>query len=44
MGFKSLGSATATISGIELHHMLKKGQHIHTNSQTIFEQFYALAV
>ena len=28
MGFKSLEGATSTIAGIELHHMLKKGQHI----------------
>lgn len=43
MGFKALHSAEATIAGIELHHMLKKGQHKHANSQPVFEQFYALA-
>jgi len=40
-GFKSFHSACATLMGIELHHMLHKGQH--QNSATpIFEQFYAL--
>ncbi len=27
-GFKSFEVAEATFSGIELHHMLKKGQHV----------------
>ena len=43
MGFKAFHSAQATLAGIELHHMLRKGQHVHSDSQTIFEQFYALA-
>ena len=43
MGFKSFHSAQATIAGIELYHMLKKGQHKNSNSQTVFEQFYGLA-
>ena len=43
MGFKALHSAEATIAGIELHHMLKKGQHKNGGTQNIFEQFYALA-
>ena len=43
-GFKSFNSAEATLSGIELHHMLRKNQHAHSNSMTIFEQFYELAV
>lgn len=43
MGFKSFSSAEATIAGIELHHMLKKGQHKNANSQSVFQQFYALA-
>jgi putative transposase len=38
-GFKAFHSA----SGIELHHMLRKGQHIQSEKQTIFEQFYGLA-
>jgi len=43
MGFKSFHSAEATLSGIELYHMLKKGQHIDGRNSTAFEQFYALA-
>ena len=42
-GFKSLDSAVATLSGIELHHMLRKQQHEKAKSMTIFEQFYDLA-
>jgi len=26
-GFKAFHSAAATLAGIELHHMLRKGQH-----------------
>ena len=33
----------ANKAGIELHHMLKKGQHTQSANQTIFEQFYGLA-
>jgi putative transposase len=43
MGFKSFASAKATLAGIELHRMLKKGQHKATNRMTVPEQFYALA-
>jgi len=43
LGFKSFDSAEATIAGIELHHMLKKGQHKNANGMSVFEQFYALA-
>ena len=42
-GFKSFHSADATLAGIELHHMLRKGQHSHSDNQTIFEQFHRLA-
>ena len=42
-GFKTFHSADATLTGIELHHMLRKGQHIQSVNQTIFEQFYGLA-
>ena len=42
-GFKAFHSAEATLSGIELHHMLRKNQHIQSNELSIFEQFYALA-
>ena len=34
-GFKSFASASATLSGIELHHMLRKGQHKQTNLETV---------
>ena len=40
-GFKSFASASATLSGIELHHMLRKGQHKQTNLK-VFQQFYSL--
>jgi putative transposase len=43
LGFKKFHSAEATLSGIELHRMLKKGQHIHSNNTPLFEQFYSLA-
>jgi putative transposase len=43
MGFKAFYSAEATLSGIELHHMLRKKQHINSDTKTIFEQFYFLA-
>ena len=42
-GFKSCDSAKATLAGIELHHMLRKGQQVKAASQSIFKQFYALA-
>ena len=42
-GFKSFDSAEATISGIELHHMLRKSQHQDAANLSIFEQFYNLA-
>ena len=43
MGFKSFHSALATLDGIELHHMIKKGQMKSAKNNTIFEQFYSLA-
>ena len=43
MGFKAFNSADATLSGIELCRMLKKGQHINSENSHGFEQFYALA-
>ena len=41
--FKGFHSAEATIAGIELHHMLMKGQHSGAANMPVFEQFYALA-
>jgi putative transposase len=43
MGFKAFHSAEATLAGIELRRMLKKGQHINSENTFAFEQFYALA-
>ena len=43
MGFKEFHAAAATIAGIELHRMLRKGQHLQAANMTIFEQFYSLA-
>jgi len=43
MGFKAFHSAEATLTGIELYRMLKKGQHVAAKNSPAFEQFYALA-
>jgi len=43
MGFKAFHSATATLSGIELCRMLRKGQHVNSENKFAFEQFYSLA-
>jgi len=43
LGFKAFHSGQATLAGIELHRMLKKGQHVACNDLSIFEQFYGLA-
>ncbi len=43
MGFKSFNSASVTLAGIELHHMLRKNQHVNSANSSVFEQFYALA-
>jgi len=44
MGFKAFRSANATLLGIELHHMLRKGQHKNSANMTVFEHGYSLAV
>ncbi|CAM4487292.1 MAG: IS6 family transposase ISBmu21 [Legionella sp.] len=41
--FKAFHSANSTLAGMELHHMLRKGQHSQAGNQSIFEQFYGLA-
>lgn len=41
-GFKAFHAAEATLAGIELHHMLRKGQHNQSANKTIFKQFYEL--
>lgn len=43
LGFKSFESAEATIAGIELHRMLKKGQMKNTENTPASKQFYQLA-
>ena len=46
LGFKSFEAAQATLVGIELMHMLKKGQMVgetRTEGLTPAEQFYSLA-
>jgi putative transposase len=42
-GFKSFKAAEATIAGIELHHMLKKGQLNSDKNLPVWKQFYELA-
>ena len=45
MGFHAFRSARVTLQGIELMHMIKKGQMLMTSGQvlSITEQFYSLA-
>ncbi|CAN2536083.1 IS6+family+transposase+ISBmu21 [Methylocapsa aurea] len=43
LGFKSFRSAAATLSGIELMHMIRKGQLRTTGELRPAQQFYALA-
>ncbi len=43
LGFKSSGAAEATIAGIELHRMLKKGQLENAGDTPAWKQFYSLA-
>jgi putative transposase len=43
MGFKNINSAYATLSGIELCHMIRKKQLVFNNSLPAWKQFYALA-
>ncbi len=41
-GFKSFSSASATLDGIEVAHLICKGQ-LSTDGQSAFQQFSALA-
>lgn len=43
LGFKSFETADATIAGIELHRMLKKGQMENAVNTPVWKQFYLLA-
>jgi putative transposase len=42
LGFKSFVSATATLAGIELCHMLRKGQNVLQGTLSSWKQFYAI--
>ena len=39
----TMDKSGANLAGIELHHMLRKNQHVNAVNQSIFSQFYALA-
>ena len=43
MGFKSFRCAEATLAGIELYRMLRKGQAYNLKSQNHWQQFYEIA-
>ena len=43
MSFKAFTSARSTLAGIELHRMLRKGQHKLGDNISLFDQFYGLA-
>jgi transposase-like protein len=45
LGFNSFRSAAITLAGIEIMHMIKKGQMSHSSSPylTLAQQFYSLA-
>jgi len=43
LGFKSFRSAAATLAGVELMHMIRKGQLQTTGNLRPAKQFYALA-
>lgn len=44
MGFKAFHSADATLAGIELYRMLKKGQHVNAKNSTAFEQLRSMSI
>jgi putative transposase len=43
LGFKSFRSARTTLQGIELMHMIKKGQMVASQNMSVAAQFYSLA-
>jgi transposase-like protein len=43
LGFKSFWSAAVTLAGIELMHMIRKGQFPWTGEMCPARQFYSLA-
>lgn len=42
LGFKSFACAAATLAGIELYHMIRKGQNALLKTLSSWQQFYAL--
>jgi transposase-like protein len=43
LGYKSFRSATATLAGVELMHMIRKGQLRATSKLRPAQQFYSVA-
>ena len=43
LGYKSIAGAKATIAGVELWQMIRKGQMKGAQGQSVWEQFYSLA-
>ena len=43
LGFKRFVCAVATLTGIELYHMIRKGQNVINTTLRAWKQFYALA-
>jgi len=43
LGFKSIEGAEASIAGVELWQMLRKGQMKNAGDMTVWEQFYSQA-
>ncbi len=43
LGFKNFTCAAATLAGIELYHMIGKGQNAINGALPAWKQFYALA-
>ena len=44
MGFKSFRCARVILSGIEVVHMIRKGQMMGDNNRSVAEQFYSLVI
>jgi hypothetical protein len=43
LGFKSFWSAAVTLAGVELMHMIRKGQLLLRRKLCLAQQFYSLA-
>ena len=44
LGFKNFACAESTLAGIELYHMLRKGQNAINATSPVWKQFYTIAV